>query len=206
MREAISEKSKEKQKVDRRHAVLALFPENAVGAEVGVFRGDFSRRIVDVCKPKKLFLVDPWQNFDEPSLSKAWYAKGSPNDMDAIRAGVESGFAEEIARGQVQICHGMSGDILGGFADHSLDYIYIDGDHRYEGVASDLAHAMRVVKPGGVIAADDYTLGGWWKDGVVRAVNEFLGANAAKLRAVHVLGGQFVMRKTRPAAGEVEGS
>lgn len=206
MREVIAGNVKEKPKVDRRDAVLALFPEGAVGAEIGVFRGEFSRRILDKCKPAKLFLVDPWQNFDEPSLSKAWYAAGSPNQMDTIRAGVEAAFSTEIARGQVQICHGLSGDVLTGFGDNSLDFIYIDGDHRYEGVVSDLAQAMRVVKPGGVIAADDYSLGGWWKDGVVRAVNEFVGAHAKNLRVVYVQGGQFVMRKLQRAPRAVAGA
>ncbi len=181
---------------ERRNDVLSQFPVGAVGAEVGVFRGNFSRRILNVCKPAKLFLIDPWKNFDEPTLADSWYATGSPNDMDLIRTGVANGFAKEIASGQVEMCHGMSGDILAGFADNSIDYIYIDGDHRYEGVKADLEQAMRVVKSGGVIAADDYALGGWWKDGVVRAVNEFIGSNAGRLRIIHVRGSQVVMRKT----------
>jgi hypothetical protein len=42
-----------------RKTVLNQLPKNAVGAEIGVFRGDFSRHIVDYVKPKKLYLVDP---------------------------------------------------------------------------------------------------------------------------------------------------
>lgn len=43
------------------------------------------------------------------------------------------------------------------------DFIYIDGDHRYEGAKTDMLNAIRLIKPGGVILCDDYgvtTVGG----------------------------------------------
>ena len=52
---------------------------------------------------------------------------------------------------------------------------YIDGDHSYEAVTRDIATYRAKVKPNGVLAGDDYGLqGGWWNDGVTRAVDEFI--------------------------------
>jgi len=37
-----------------------------------------------------------------------------------------------------------------------FDFIYIDGDHRYEGVKRDIELAIPLLKPGGVMLLDDY--------------------------------------------------
>ena len=53
--------------------------------------------------------------------------------------------------------------------------IYIDACHSYEAVALDLAQAVRVVKAGGEIVCNDYTLFDPWNFvpyGVVQATNE----------------------------------
>lgn len=51
----------------------------------------------------------------------------------------------------------------------AVDVVFVDGDHRYEQVWSDTRAALRMVRPGGVIAWDDYTPGSL---GVVRCLNE----------------------------------
>jgi predicted O-methyltransferase YrrM len=38
----------------------------------------------------------------------------------------------------------------------SMDYIFIDGDHSYEGVKNDTEKALQLLKPGGVIVWHDY--------------------------------------------------
>src|SRR6266545_2218953 len=38
-----------------------MAPKGSVCAEIGVWQGDFSARILDLVKPSKLHLVDPWQ-------------------------------------------------------------------------------------------------------------------------------------------------
>ena len=43
-----------------RGLLLSMLPTNAVGAEIGVHEGDFSRRILDFLKPRKMDLIDPW--------------------------------------------------------------------------------------------------------------------------------------------------
>ena len=50
-----------------------------------------------------------------------------------------------------------------------MDLVYVDGDHSYEGVASDTVQAMHMVKPGGLVIWDDYHAA--WP-GVVRCLEE----------------------------------
>ncbi|MDH3475776.1 MAG: class I SAM-dependent methyltransferase [Rhodospirillales bacterium] len=178
-----------------RTIVLRQFGTGKIGAEIGVFKGDFSRQILDQAKPAKLYLIDPWENIYDPGLSKSWYAAGSPNDMPSLYDAVQKRFEPEIAAGQVELCRGFSADAMARFDDNSLDFAYVDGDHRFEGVSADLELAFAKVRPGGVIAADDHKLGGWWADGVVRALNEFAGRHASGVQIVYAHFSQIVLRK-----------
>jgi predicted O-methyltransferase YrrM len=55
------------------------------------------------------------------------------------------------------------------FADKSLDFVFIDGDHAYESVCADIDAWLPKVKPGGLLAGHDYPY-----PPVARAVKEKL--------------------------------
>ena len=44
-----------------RDDALRWFPEGGTLAEVGVFKGGFSRRIVEIAKPKRLHVINQWK-------------------------------------------------------------------------------------------------------------------------------------------------
>lgn len=186
---------------DARGPVLNALPKNGIGIEIGVWKGDFSARILRTAKPKTLHLIDPWKvSSNSDRADQAWYGAGnvSQADMDAIHRKVESRFAQDIAAQRVLIHRSTAEAGLANLEEASVDFVYVDGDHSYEGVSADLAAAFRVTKPGGMICADDYLLGSWWKDGVVRAVHEFLAAQPVIIQAK--LGTQVILRKLpRPA-------
>jgi hypothetical protein len=112
--------------------------------------------------------------------------------MDARFAGVTRRFAREIAAGTVVVHRSCSSDALAGFPDGHLDWIYIDGDHTYDFVWQDLLLAERKIKPGGLIAGDDYGTPGWWEDGVTRAVDAFV--RERRVEDFRVVGNQFLVR------------
>lgn len=66
---------------------------------------------------------------------------------------------------QVKLYEGLSAEVLAwmiaeeGFWEN-FDFIYVDGSHRAADVFSDAAMSWHLLKPGGVIAFDDYE----WKD------------------------------------------
>lgn len=67
------------------------------------------------------------------------------------------------------------------FSGGSLDLVFVDADHSYEGVKRDIAHWLRKVKPGGWLGGHDYDNADPRFDfsGVKRAVDEF-GRNFGK--------------------------
>ncbi|MGB3280934.1 MAG: class I SAM-dependent methyltransferase [Pseudorhodobacter sp.] len=157
--------------------------KQGVGAEIGVHKGDFSASILQIAKPKRLYLIDPWKCFDTAQHKASLF--GSDNvtqaDMDARFKDVEKRFEKAAA---VKIVRELSGDAAGKLRDKELDFVYIDGDHNYEGVRADLENFYPKVKLGGQIFLDDYSLTGWWRDGVVRATHEFLAKYPCRIAFV----------------------
>ncbi|HEY4428616.1 MAG TPA: class I SAM-dependent methyltransferase [Solirubrobacteraceae bacterium] len=176
-----------------RRRLLARLPKHALCAEIGTWRGDFAETILRSRHPRTLHLIDPWEHRGEDAYERALFGGGAldgQGEMDAIYDGVLQRFRSAIESGQVKVRRSRSVEAAADFPDESLDWVYIDGDHTYEAVKADLAAYARAVKPGGLLAGDDYGLAGWWGDGVTRAVDEF-AANAR----LTIIGTQFLLEK-----------
>jgi hypothetical protein len=172
-------------------------PRGSACAEIGVWKGDFSAEILRVVGPSRLYLVDPWEHEAGETYQHAWYGGGCAGgqaEMDRIHASVAERFAPAIASGTVEILRLDSGAAARSLPDQHLDWVYIDGNHTYEVVRDDLASYYPKVKPGGLLTGDDHRLDGWWGDGVVRAVSEFVATGRCRL--VSIEGAQFVLQKT----------
>jgi autotransporter strand-loop-strand O-heptosyltransferase len=61
------------------------------------------------------------------------------------------------------------------YEDNSLDFVFIDGDHTYEGVIADIKAWYPKVRDGGIIAGHDYMNQSGF--GVIEAVNDMFGKN-----------------------------
>lgn len=180
-------------KAQLRRQMLSRMPKGGICVEVGVWRGEFSRMILNQIQPDKLILIDPWKNFD--TRVDAFDGKTKDQEFEDIYQSVRSKYATEIAAGQLEIRRGLSEPVLQSMEPGSLSFVYLDGDHSYEGVKADLAATFPLMKQGGIIMMDDYHRRGWWKDGVIRAANEFLGAHAADLRIWAMRGAQLAIEK-----------
>ena len=160
-----------KAKVRRAHADMRRFlveeymKEGDVGAEVGVDWGEFAEVVVEIAKPLKYYLIDPWSSDPEEYPQRVG---GYEN--------VLSVFDEEIRQGRVVVMKmtGLQGaeEIL----DESLDWVYIDCSHRYQDVIDNLSSFLPKVKQGGYIMGDDYQ-----NRGVNRGFSEFIQANNVKV-------------------------
>jgi hypothetical protein len=176
--------------------VLRLMPKGSVCAEIGVWKGDFSRKLLNRVQPQTLHLIDPWEFIDDGGYERAAYggkvAKGQ-EDMDKLFENVQERFASEIAGGVVRIHRATSADAGPSFPDDYFDWVYIDANHSYEFVREDLRVYHTKVKPGGYLAGDDYGTKGWWGTGVKDAVDEFVAAEQAQWALQD--GSQFVLQK-----------
>lgn len=159
-----------------REKLIALLPSDAHVAEVGVAQGEFSRLILDATGPRRLHLVDPWRRFDDELYLKD--GNNAPDDEQERRyRDILRRFTPEIAAGQVQVHRMLSTEAADQLPDGSLDWIYLDANHTYEAVRSDLAALLPKLKSDGFLCGHDYTNSPWAQRmafGVVEAVNEFL--------------------------------
>lgn len=181
---------------EKRGFLLEMLPKQSIGAEIGVHLGKFSARIIDIVSPKELHLIDPWEFQPSSAYKTAWYggrAEGGQAEMDGRYQKVCTKFESNIKAKQVHIHRGYSEQMLEQFPDEYFDWIYIDGNHLYEYVKVDLEISLKKVKKGGYITGDDYGMGGWWKGGVKKAVDEFVDHQAVELVAKK--NGQFVIKK-----------
>jgi hypothetical protein len=180
-----------------RARLLRRLPKRSVGVEIGVWAGDLSAAILRAVRPTRLHLLDPWAFAPDERYEQAWYGgarAGSQVEMDQVYERVLQRFETEIADGAVVIHRSTSAEAAAEFEDASLDWVYVDGNHLYEYVQTDLALFAPKVRPGGLLAGDDYGAAGWWDDGVRRAVDRFLVTQAGAYEPV-VLRDQFLLRR-----------
>ncbi|MQY44169.1 class I SAM-dependent methyltransferase [Epibacterium sp. SM1969] len=179
--------------LDERASLLFQARKGGIGAEIGVHEGGFSKRILQYAQPEKLYLIDPWQY--QPDLEGSLYGGSGLNQeiLDARYAQVQKRFAKQCTSGRVNLLRMDSLAALAHVEDNSLDFVYIDGDHRYPAVRADLNGWFNKVKPGGHIMVDDYRSTGWWGTDVIRACNEFLIERPVELDTK--IGSQIAFKK-----------
>lgn len=151
---------------ETREDLLKSLDSNLIICEIGVFKGEFSKFILDNLSPKELHLID---------IFEGTVGSGDKDGNNVVFVNLN----EELVRittefkpfENVKIHKGFSGQILNQFDDEYFDLIYIDGDHSYFGVKNDINLSYQKTKPNGFICGHDYVSPRF--DGVVRAVNEF---------------------------------
>lgn len=187
----LARKQKQDRKAQLRRQILSRLPKGGLCAEVGVWHGDFTRMILNQIQPDKLLLIDPWKNFEE--RTDAFDGTTGDAKFEKIYQSVCDKYAPEIESGKVEVKRGLSVPVFKKMEKNSFSFVYLDGDHSYEGVKADLKAVLPLMKPGGIIMLDDYHRRGWWGDGVIRATNEFIGENAANLRVTAMRGAQIAI-------------
>ena len=117
------------------------------GAEIGVEEGVFSECLLKDNPGCKLYAIDAW--------------KAYRNYRDHTRQEKLDRFYENtkarLAPYTVEIVRKFSIDAVKDFADRSLDFVYIDGNHDFYHCTTDICLWTKKVKVGGIIAGHDYT-------------------------------------------------
>jgi hypothetical protein len=160
-----------------RGRLLGQMPKGGKVAEIGVWEGSFSARILEITEPTELHLIDPW--LYQPEFTNTGFGRSKNKDrMDNMYREVAAKFAGD---GRVKLHRAMSQEALEGFPDGYFDWVYVDGNHNDPFVGQDLELSRRKVRPGGIIAGDDYN---WQSESgapvrhAVEAMMERLGPGA----------------------------
>jgi hypothetical protein len=143
---------------------LEKIPIDGVMVEVGSCKGEST--VIFAKKFKKVYAIDPWEGFYQYGDKKDQYF-----DQDMID--VEKEFDENIKQfNNIQKIKSKSELVYDQFADHSLDFVYIDGCHTYDAVRRDLTIWIPKVKKGSYFGGHDYC-NGWPL--IVKAIHECFG-------------------------------
>ena len=122
------------------------------GAEIGVDRGRFSEYMFKVIPDLYLLCIDPWY----------WKLRGESRYQSTVRR-LEPYNATTIRETSMRAVVDVPTE--------SLDFVFIDGDHTFDYVMSDIIWWSRRVRYGGVVALHDhYRFRG---GGVVQAVEAY---------------------------------
>ena len=131
------------------------------GAEVGVRLGRYSEILFHTIPDLKMLCIDPYMAYERvrQTLADKWYANAQQrlehHDVTFIRKTSMDG-AKEVP-------------------DGSLDFVYIDGNHRFDHVMLDIILWAKKVRKGGIVSGHDYYH--FYKGGVIWAVNAYTQAH-----------------------------
>lgn len=148
------------------------------GVEVGTRYGAYAMVMLNANPSLHLYCVDPWTQYSSVRQDK----------QDKIYDQAV-GNLEPYGK-RVRIIKEPSMVALNRFRSRSLDFVYIDGDHRFDYVMPDIIYWTHKVKRGGVIMVHDYVAGHGF--GVMSAVNAYTQA--------HNVRPWFVTRERLPTA------
>ena len=137
-------------------AKLYRHKEEVSGAEIGVQEGIYSEHILKTWKGSTLFSIDARQNFDAGEYIDI---SNRPDDQQILL------YANTTLRlrpfGEHSIVWRMTSEQAAhAMPDNTLDFCFIDADHRYEAVNQNIELWLPKIKSGGIICGHDYVKDG----------------------------------------------
>lgn len=140
--------------------------ENLTMVEVGSYAGESSEVWSKTGLFKSILCVDLWTNgFDPKDAYTSSTAELAEKDFDIVaqRCPNIRKFKGDSAKAIAEL----------GIADGSVDFVYIDANHEYDFIKSDIQMWLPKVKKGGILSGHDFIQ--MDRIGVIRAVRELLG-------------------------------
>lgn len=138
---------------------------NLVGLEIGICKGENIVHFLEQTnRIDKIHCIDPYLPYMD------WVGPVTQEDMNLWYEITMKNFAPHMDK--IVIYKDTSDNCVDKFENGQFDYIFIDGDHSYEGVFQDLNNYYSKVKTGGVFSGHDINL-----QDVQRALSEFRSVN-----------------------------
>jgi predicted O-methyltransferase YrrM len=146
-------------------------PDGGLAVEVGVFMGRsvtyLAEKVVGSGKKITVYAVDAWYDHTIRVASEnKWWEGMSKLELEELvrreyKGHMYNAFVDSIKvlglDSIVKPVRKLSMAAAGDFADETIDFCFIDADHRFNGVVSDIRAWYPKVKTGGIIAGHDYT-------------------------------------------------
>lgn len=184
----------------RAQAILDRLPKGHIkGAEIGVFTGDLSKRLLAHRTDLSLLMVDCWgdEYRDDYKASKDFHASAGKEYQEwaCKTAHCVTAFAGHRAI----IMRDNSVKAADKVSDQSFDFVFIDADHGYEAVKDDIRAWYPKLKEGGLLSGHDFDHPDYPFFGVKQAVEEFAHETGLTLE----LGSNYTWFITKRSQGEL---
>lgn len=161
--------------------------------EIGAFEGLTTSYICDnlLNEGGRIIVVDPLKDkYLNDNLSKE--DKKMNTELKSMFKGQYGRFTRNTKGKPVELIRELSKTGFEKLQDYKFDFIYIDGDHRKEGVYFDGVESFKLLKVGGYILFDDYE----WREQTTEGINMFLNEFNEYLKIV-IKGYQVMIKKTK---------
>jgi len=150
------------------------------GVEVGVDEGVFSDYLLTWWRGQRLISVDAWMEM--PANEYADTCNTSQLSMEEKYERSRSLLSSHGARSEIR--RELSVEAAAKVEPRSLDFVYLDARHDFDGVTEDLHAWFGKIRPGGLMAGHDYNDGVFVEGvhGVRSAVDGFFASRALPVR------------------------
>lgn len=136
-----------------------------LGAEIGVGTGPTTNALLTRFPDLEWIAVDYW-----PSPLPLHYGGALSAEQQAERRAVFTKLVDKFGPARLTLIEAPSVQAASLVRDGTLDLVFIDADHSYEGCVADIKAWSPKVRTGGFISGHDYHSGNF--PGVVQAVEE----------------------------------
>lgn len=155
--------------IKTREELYDLFAERGykVGAEIGVADGRNALAMFERIPDLLLHCIDPWEPYK--LNTRGGGTNQQHGNYDLAR--------ERLSPYNANFLRGFSTNWVTEFDDEQLDFVYIDGNHDFDFVMTDLIQWTPKVRKGGVVSGHDYYHFKKNPAGVVEAVDAYCGAH-----------------------------
>ncbi len=137
-------------------------------AEVGVYSGIHARNIFDNLNVKKILLIDPYEDYD-PDDSSSYNLLAAKVEAHNRFHLIDDSFVEFMEMKSITASTKIGSE--------TLDFVYIDANHNYKEVVSDINFFWHKIKKGGILAGHDFNV-----FDVAKAVVHFSDAHNLKVQ------------------------
>jgi len=166
--------------------------------EIGVFHGVSSRNVCDLLHKMNgenfkyfgvdLFLTDS-KEFEEEFVPNFKFSNPLKNIYYKYIVNLNPYSVKSVQKllkkykKNINIIKGDSNNVLKNLNINETDYVFLDGEHKYETVKKDLELLTKVLENKGTILCDDYNLS--YAPGVKKAIDEFVSVKKLNIRILN---------------------
>lgn len=164
----------------RAHEVLSRCPDAKWGVEIGVFAGEMSRALLKASPELNLIMVDSWEGDGRAYEVESgdWHATLGQQSQDEFMRQAKKRVEFAGSRARVVCSRSVAAAER---VNPTMDFVFIDADHSYEGCAADIEAWFPKLKPDGLLCGHDYQNPDFPQFGVTRAVDEFVSRHGLVL-------------------------